>query len=325
MNRTGSSDKQSVLGNLAKIDPVRAVRLRANNLISGLDGPPFELDCDAIRAAANIGEIRRTPQLSALGRIFWNEANYVIELKNTSSPGQLAFTLGHEIGHTFFMKPGEERAPRRSDSVTESFAVDKREEYLCDVAAAEMLMPAGALITGVGSYSSSESSGPANSFLNRVSRCGPSARSVLALANEFGTSLTATARRFAEMGLWSCHVGLWKAKSKGTPEFSSGFVSGRSKLNVPKGYSAPERSVVAAASIRGHCVEGRSNIGLVSNIGEPYGPAYTQAMPLGEKFVLSVSVFERTPEILVATYEKSSARPTKQTEFRFHGTLPRPE
>jgi Zn-dependent peptidase ImmA (M78 family) len=299
---------------------ITEVRLRANKLISGLEGPPFALDCKTIRDAAEITRIVHARTLRAHGRVFWEESGYVIEIKGTLGPARRAFTLGHEIAHTFFMQPSDGVVSQRVDMVTEAFAVDDQEEYLCDAAAAEMLMPAAALLNRRQLCTPNDLAAPENAFLNRVLTYKPSARSVVALARDFGTSLAATSRRFAEMDAWSCHIGFWKPNDTGHVEFQSGYLSGSTKVGIPAGFVASRLSIVAAVAAGRKRAEGWSNIGLSDRIGEPYGKAYVEAVPIGDDRVLTVTVLEPAPESLVSAFD-GARKKTPQTSLRFRKRL----
>jgi len=299
---------------------IAKVRLRANNLIRGLEGPPFALDCKSIRDAADITRIVHARRLRVHGRVFWENSGYVIEVKGTLGPARLAFTLGHEIAHTFFMQPTDGVVSQRVDMATETFAIDNQEEYLCDAAAAEMLMPAAALLNRRHLCTPKDLAAPENAFLNRVLAYKPSARSVVALARDFGTSLAATSRRFAEMDAWSCHIGFWKPNDAGHVEFQSGYLSGSTKVGIPTGFVASRLSIVAAVAARRKRAEGSSDIGLSDRIGEPYGKAYVEAVPISDGRVLTVAVLEPAPESLVSAFDGAHKR-NPQTSLRFRKHL----
>jgi Zn-dependent peptidase ImmA (M78 family) len=302
-------------------DLVAKVRLRANKLIRGLDGPPFALDCQSVRDAAAITHIVQPHKLRVHGRVFWRDTGYVIEIKSTLPPSRRVFTLGHEIAHTFFMRPQEGAVSQRIDSSTEAFAEDNQEEYLCDLAAAEMLMPAAALLNRRRICTPDEMSAPENAFLRRVIEYKPSARSVILLAREFGTSLATTARRFAEMDVWSCHIGFWAANENGNPEFQSGY-SGRTKVGIPRGFVAPPRSVVGVVAVRRKRAEGWSESGLMSQMGDTHGKVYMEAVPISDNRVLSVILLEPSPESLVAASDKRLKGSLAQSSLRFSRRTP---
>lgn len=295
-------------------DCEESVRLRAIALVRRLSGPPFNLNCAPVREATRISRIVATGKLHAHGRVTWKGDGYVVELKASLAAGRKAFTLGHEIAHTFFMKPDTAHTSQRTDDVTGGFSTDQREEYLCDIAASEMLMPAAALLKPGTICSPDELALPENSFLLRALEYRPSALSVLALAREFGTSLAATARRVAEMGLWSCHVGFWVLRED-CVEFSHGFASPTLGSKVLRGFKALPSSVVGVAALRKTRTKGWSDIGLVGPHDSANGKVYADAVPIGGGRVLTVAVLEAGAEHLVAGFEKKLT--SKQRPLRF--------
>jgi Zn-dependent peptidase ImmA (M78 family) len=274
-----------------------------------------------VRDKAGIVRIVQPHTMRVHGRVFWQDSGYVVEVKRTLGAARRAFTLGHEIAHTFFMTPNESTVSERVDVGTETFAEGNQEEYLCDVAAAEMLMPAAALLSRRKMCSPAEMMAPENAFLRGVVEYKPSARSILALACEFGTSLSATSRRFAEMDAWSCHIGFWKQTDDGRTEFQFGYTPKRTRIGIPKGFCANPLSIVSRVSMRRKCAEGWSNIGLIGQAGEPVGKTYVQSVPINDGRVLSVAVFERFPELLVAEFDRRRSKPSTQASLRFRKHL----
>jgi uncharacterized protein DUF955 len=293
---------------------IDAVKLHAVELIRGLKGPPFDLESELVQRTAAIGAIRPSRDISADGRIFWDPSGYVIQLKSTLDPSRRAFTLGHEIAHTFFFNC-DRGVSQRTDPTTETFSEQKPEEYLCDVAAAEMLMPAAALIDPRRFSTPETMARPENSFLRRVISYRPSAKSLVALAREFRTSLSATAWRFVQMGMWSCHVGFWNSGGDKHPSFVSGYASRSLNLRISRGYEAHERSIVSCAARERHVVQGWSDIGLLSVAGEPQGKAFVQALPMRGGRLITMAVFEPAPEHLVAAFDRRQSTGPRQAAF----------
>ena len=182
-------------------------------------------------------------------------------------------------------------------------------------------MPAAAvtvaLVKGPKAYTPEAMAAVENSFLRRSLEYKPSAKSLVALAREFGTLLSATARRFVQMRTWSCHVGFWAVNDEGGPEFTFGYASDRLMLTIPKGFVASKRSAVGRAAVAQQVVQGWSDVGFVSPTGDPHGDAYVQALPMRSGRIISVAVFERAPEHLVAEFDRSRAKAPKQAVFRF--------
>jgi hypothetical protein len=78
---------------------------------------------------------------------------------------------------------------------------DREEEFLCDYAASELIMPS--------SY-----------FFRDVRYLGPSLGAVFELARRYQASLRATVIKFAEMSLWKCAFFFWRLRREGN---KSGF------------------------------------------------------------------------------------------------------
>ena len=269
-------------------DPVVAVKLRASEVISDLPGPPFMLDTASVRSALGIREVRIVGRSSLDGRVFPTESGFVVELNRRMSYERRAFTLAHELAHTFFAETvtNMERSPARFEN--ESLDA-KEEESLCDIAAAEMLMPAAALIRDRGLCPPAKLRHPSNAFFRAVLESDLSVQSLLKLARTFRTSLTATARRIAELGLWSCHIGFWEAQGQSSAEFAAGFASNRD-LWVPKGRIA-EDNIVARSLDTAEAVEGWDDIGLQTDTQDGWGNVFVQALRLsGSRQIVSLAI-----------------------------------
>lgn len=285
------------------VDPVEAVRARAGELVRDLTGPPYDLESEEILKAVNIKQVRFAKALTADGRIFWEDGGYVVEISRRIVSVRRPFTVGHEIGHALFLPLDTKERAGRVDRSIGGFGSDDEEEYLCDVAAAEMLMPKGP-------------------FVKRVCNYGPSAMSLLMLAREFGTSLSSTARRFTEVNAWKCHVGFWNVGKDSSPTLQFGFWSGRLRLEIPQGFRGPINSPVAVACTERRGVRGWSDIGLVSNFSEHIGEVFVDAVCVGGgRLVLSVSILEKHPEQLCSMADMVAKRlrdtAHSQSAFRF--------
>jgi hypothetical protein len=105
------------------------------------------------------------------------------------------FSMAHELGHLLFMQAtGVAKEARRERNIGSS-PVDQEEEYLCDVAASELLLPSPF-------------------FEESVRQAGPSLGEVMRLANLYQTSLQATVRRFVGSGVWRCFFLFWTLDSR---------------------------------------------------------------------------------------------------------------
>jgi Zn-dependent peptidase ImmA (M78 family) len=112
------------------------------------------------------------------GCIFCDGERLLVQLRGSDSPERQRFTICHEILHTFFPGFREERR-RRTDPTVGNFDGNQLEEYLCDLGAAELLLPRQSFLAAL----------PAQ----------PSFDDVIELAVVFKASLEATAIRMVSL------------------------------------------------------------------------------------------------------------------------------
>lgn len=124
-----------------------------------------------------------------------SDSSYVIHLNAKHPETRKRFTVGHEIGHTlFFDLEGQTGSRFRVvDAGVDSLLPDWGEEYLCNVASAEILMPF-------------------ISFSARMRNLPPTTKTILQLSKEFNISLQATARRVVQLSSFKLMVCMWEYK-----------------------------------------------------------------------------------------------------------------
>lgn len=116
---------------------------------------------------------------------------YQVELNKDHSEVRRRFTCAHEIGHTFFFNANDRNPNARIEERNlEKIKADVMEEYLCNIAAAEILMP----------Y---------DSFSAYAKSFGPSVKSIIKLSRIFRTSLWATSRRLVQILPYKLTIVLW--------------------------------------------------------------------------------------------------------------------
>ncbi len=116
---------------------------------TGWSGPPF----DPVDLAALKG-IRVRPNASILdARILIDNGNCVIEYNPHKAKGRVNYSIAHEIAHTFFSDWDEEI---RNRSVESRASNNWQLEMLCNIGAAEILMPAGVFPASAGAAVSIE-------------------------------------------------------------------------------------------------------------------------------------------------------------------------
>lgn len=130
-------------------DPVAEIARRAeemalNAMEAGWSGPPF----DPFALADHLG-------VEVIGREDLDDARLVdaegtprIEFNPLRRPARVRFSLAHEIGHLLFTDHGERTRYRARAHAEQAPGDEWQLEMLCNVAAAELLMPAGAFPAG---------------------------------------------------------------------------------------------------------------------------------------------------------------------------------
>lgn len=196
MKTRSSSFKSRAVLNLCESvgtdNPLHAVRHTAGLMTKelALETPPF-FPC---RYAAIRG-VRKVivADMALDGRLVFSSGGFEIYVRSSHSEGRQNFTIAHETAHTFFLESSAESPLDKPESGIGYFTDSDDEEFLCDVAAAEMLMPEAYIRERLFAY-------------------GPSVRSVFRIAEEFKVSLHAAARRIREVGPWKVLVTRWKCK-----------------------------------------------------------------------------------------------------------------
>lgn len=127
-------------------DPEAIVTATAESMLVEAGQHAFPVDVEGI--ASLLGIKRRIGEYSFAGRIYAEpNGQLIMDLSGNDSAPRRRFTCGHEITHTVF--PGFTREARyRIDPTVGSHSPERNEEeYLCDVGAAELLLPR-ALVRG---------------------------------------------------------------------------------------------------------------------------------------------------------------------------------
>lgn len=136
----------SVLSFAAGRDPIRTVVQVARDVVleaidRGWPGPPFDpmklADLQGLLIAPR-GDIRDARTVPA------DNNRLLIEYNPNRPSGRLRYSIAHEIAHTLFPDCGE-RIRNRSAANPASPTDDWQLEALCNIAAAEILMPIGSL------------------------------------------------------------------------------------------------------------------------------------------------------------------------------------
>lgn len=161
----------------------------------GIDQPPVDLRI--------VGSFQRVKDVQSLamsnaGRLIPDGNDFIIQVNAGHSRGKQNFTVGHEIGHTLI--PSYRTRPRIvEDMTTGAYDQGREEEYLCDVAAAELLMPM-------------------RLFRARAAATDLGLASVVELARLFHASREAAAIRLVQTDLWPSAVAVWRQAYKPTQQ-----------------------------------------------------------------------------------------------------------
>ncbi len=166
-------------------DPFAAIAERASRLVaeSGLSHPPFSPNIYA--QLRNVWQIVES-DIRIDGRLVPSPPTFTIELRRDRTFQRKNFTCAHEVAHTFFT-PSPNVAFQCVHITQEP---DAMEEALCNLAAAELLMP-NEVITAAGA-----------DYL-------PRPEALLEIASMFGTSLSATAIRLMKLKIWNVGFVMW--------------------------------------------------------------------------------------------------------------------
>jgi len=204
-------------------DPILAVRQAARDLVSGAfdagwSGPPFDplelaglLKIDVLPNDA-ISEAQLIPLTAKRVRIEYNPHE---------RPSRIRFSLSHEIGHTLFSDCEEavrHRAAKRDANTWEL-------EFLCDIAASEILLPYGI-------------------FVQDAKAASPRMRDLLSLVDRYQASLEAVLLRFAETSEDSCSVIFARFDGPAQEALSVQYSKGSSRFEpkISTGYAIPRSS-----------------------------------------------------------------------------------
>ena len=137
---------QSVLRLAAGEDPVEAVTRRARDVViraldDGWAGPPFE----PLELAEKLGiVVAAIDEVRDARLVAYGASRLRIEFNPNRSRRRVRYSIAHEIGHTLFPDCADEIRHRESAD-ERGIGHEWQLEALCNIAAAEILMPMGTL------------------------------------------------------------------------------------------------------------------------------------------------------------------------------------
>lgn len=273
-------------------DPVEGAITLAEDLTRKCDltRPAFGLAALASWQGAKIEEVPME-DAGRLVPLFEGNFDFLIQINQAHSPAKKNFSTGHEIGHTL-MPDFVDEPQERSDVDTMTWNEENEEEFLCDVVGAEILMPR-------------------REFIPRLNACGLHVESLALLAEEFGSSLEATAMAMTKTGLGDFGFIVWElgwnkahneqnatlsmfdewgalpAKYRTQKVFSCGRLSG---FHFPHNKSIEMDSLIAGAANSHDIVCGRQELNVGGGKTQKF---YTesQAFPLRRNGKLEQRIF----------------------------------
>ncbi len=222
------------LAEAASTSPINAVTAKARETVfkaiqSGWSGPPYdpfalaEFLKIAVEPRQDVVDARTLPA---------GEGRFRIEFNPNRSAARINFSVAHEIAHTLF--PDCSQAIRNRFTHAEMQPNDWQLEVLCNIGAAEILMP-------VGSF--------------RFNEASPlSIDTVLALQREFSVSSESVLLRIAKLTGQQCFVFVaHRDEAKNPPTYRVDYaVSSRSwPLHLPTGFQLPPTTVAAQCTAIG--------------------------------------------------------------------------
>ena len=142
-----------------------AVQIIAAKYTGAVTCPPTDLE--AIARALDIHDIV-SEDIAMSGELRRNGKGFQLVYSAYLTPARKRFTIAHEIGHAIVLQSGP-RAPRKGHEL----------ERICDMIAAELLMPEAVFVS--------------------AAITEPSAQAVRELATKFQTSLAATGIKYARL------------------------------------------------------------------------------------------------------------------------------
>lgn len=206
--------------------------------------PPFDPRILAEHLGIPISSQRDFPDLDAF-LVFPDGSPHIFVNAGIRSQGRVTFSIAHEIAHTFFPRRARDRYHFRSGHKDVDYPTDeaRRLERLCDLVAAELIMPLPW-------------------FAESLGEAGLRASAIRRLSEIYGVSLEAAALRITETAGSPCAAGLFELAAQpscGQGRSASRRVSYRARrvfhgrgfpYLFPPGKSVPDTSVLQRASLK---------------------------------------------------------------------------
>jgi len=231
----------SVLAFAAGDDPVLAMENRARNLVlkamdEGWSGPPF--DPLALAKYLNIETCASGDILDAR-MIPTADDNFLLEYNPTRPRGRLRFSIAHELAHTLFQDCGDTIRYRRGPNTGDRD--NWQLEVLCNIGAAELLMPLGSF--------------------TKLSDQPPSIDQILVTRKEFDVSVEACLIRYIKLSKSACAAFCASYdEEKNSYRIDYAIPSAGWECPVKTGHSLESSAVVKEANAIGYTSKGIEDI-----------------------------------------------------------------
>lgn len=186
--RSGGVSARTSIAADPRVDAREAMIGRARQLLDEVQVEMPPVDLRMVSSFRGVRDIQSVPMLSA-GRLVPAGGGFIIQVNRDHSPGRQRFSAAHEIGH--ILLPDYQRHPSLIDDMqTGTYDESREAEYLCDLAAAELLMPM-------------------KLFAPAAMEAGFGLDAASQLATAFQASREAAVIRLVQTGLWPCAVAVW--------------------------------------------------------------------------------------------------------------------
>lgn len=170
-------------------DPLSAVRIAASDLLARCEMTEAPTDLHLVGSFRGVTKVVEKPMRMS-GRLVPGPTGYLVQLNSSHTEGRKRFSHAHEIGHLLI--PSYQSSPKlREDAETGEYERNAEEEFLCDVAASELLMPLDLL-------------------RKVVEKQSLAIETLMEVAGKFEVSLEAAGVRLTQCGHDECAVIVWE-------------------------------------------------------------------------------------------------------------------
>jgi Zn-dependent peptidase ImmA (M78 family) len=221
--------------------PEEAIKRAVRCSFPDLQNTKLPVDVESLAYERGVMQIRSsTMEADGIISLIDGGKGYIIDINKSHPENRRRFTIAHEIGHTFFFDLEGELSARSRLQVTDNNLTEVKsnryEEYLCNLAASEILMPS-------------------NPFSTKINSAGPTAKTIITLSRLFKTSIWATSRRLIELCPLKLLVALWEYQSA-YDYYQTSWIVSSSRSRSPQKLTVDERVPIfrtfqAMASFRG--------------------------------------------------------------------------